>query len=491
MKKVTFIVLVAIILIIIIHLLTLSRSPFPWFDEVSFAIITRNLQDGHGLLWPEVYGSTEVLLYGPVYFWIQNQITGLLGWGPFQFRILNFVSAIGLLTLIIFYANQLLRYHKDRFILIGILALLIVTDIVFIQNMHSGRMDLFSVFVFFAGFHFWIKSKESTFNYAIIVISGLLMAVSLLITPRVVFCFSMLIGYFLFEVFDKGFFRIIKFYLIIAAIVIGTYLVWIYFKFNSLSEFVNYYLNDKVINDHIGSFSLIRYNHQIPIYFLIAISFILSLKYFRLKLHLSLLKVIFSMCLLILTYLLLVEEVGPYIAMIMPFLYLMSILGYAINNNKYISGIYISLFVMVVIINIGSFIFKFGVIAATWSDRNPSQQKIIELLPRGANVAADFKYYYLLINNGNNFTSIRTRLELDKVAEYHLNNFKTEYVVLSDTISRYEKGLLLEYRKLGELKLISIINSGESDSYLNKYIRKFNYNPTQNYNGFLYKVTHN
>ncbi|WP_276132484.1 ArnT family glycosyltransferase [Polluticoccus soli] len=79
---------VGIFLYIVYHFLSLSYSPLPWFDEVSFASMTQSyLVDGTFMETVRRYSVPHPRPeYGPIYFVLQSYIIKLFGLSLYVFR---------------------------------------------------------------------------------------------------------------------------------------------------------------------------------------------------------------------------------------------------------------------------------------------------------------------------------------------------------------------------------------------------------------------
>src|SRR3954469_18144463 len=95
-KKYKIFILIISLIYVVYHLVTLSYSPLPWFDEISFASITNSYIKSHTFFQEALAISTpgQNSMYGPLFFALQAWIIKLFGWSMFNFRISNLLFGI-------------------------------------------------------------------------------------------------------------------------------------------------------------------------------------------------------------------------------------------------------------------------------------------------------------------------------------------------------------------------------------------------------------
>src|ERR1700733_12767355 len=100
-RNITIIALV-FSLYVIYHLLSLSYSPLPWFDEVCFASITHDYMQHHTFFdtTHDLSVRVQSIQYGPVYFVLQSLMAKLFGFSIFTFRFTNLFFGITCLFII-------------------------------------------------------------------------------------------------------------------------------------------------------------------------------------------------------------------------------------------------------------------------------------------------------------------------------------------------------------------------------------------------------
>jgi 4-amino-4-deoxy-L-arabinose transferase-like glycosyltransferase len=130
---------------------------------------------------PNIFRS-EILFYGPVYFFIQSFIIKHFGLDIVQFRMLNFLA--GILLVLVF--RVIMLYLTKNKGMANLLALLLLIDPIFVQNIHSGRMDMFATLAAIVGIWAYFRfsaTKNSFFLYLL----ATLFSIGYLTTPRVLF----------------------------------------------------------------------------------------------------------------------------------------------------------------------------------------------------------------------------------------------------------------------------------------------------------------
>lgn len=289
----------------------------PWYDEVFFADITQSLIVNNSLTLNMVIPPVEATIYGPVYFYAQKTIASLLAFGMWQFRILNLASGIALIIIFLIIAKRLSLSKIHICILIALIAF----DPRFNFNMTSGRMDLFALSLFMGGWLIFLNSERRT--YFLIIVSGIISSLSFLTTPRIGFYFLVYIPMFIIEYNEskernKTFIK----YLIFGFSVSIPILIWIFHSFGNLTNYFDFIFHNPAIAGHYGS-SIFPVKYQIPIIILWVFS---GVYVFKSKVNLRN-PVLIALFIFPVFHLIFIKEVGPYSAMMMPFIYLGIVIG--------------------------------------------------------------------------------------------------------------------------------------------------------------------
>jgi hypothetical protein len=475
MNRNNIILLIIIGLWIFYHIITISISPLPNFDEVFFTSIADNYSND--FTFSTSIGSlpgqktSEVLVYGPLYFMALGNIIKYFGLNIFVGRSISLFSGFLLLFFFIFF----LKKTSKKTFFIYLFVLLFITDSRIFTSMHSGRMDLFCI-VFFLMAIYIIWNFDNFFMSSI---AGILLAISYLITPRIIFYFLGLLVIFSLDFF---YYKLkYKKYFIAFFVFLFFVSFWIIFKFNSPTNYINYIKNLKNFGYNDNSSTLgyhfginnISFFLKNPAFIIFVIVSFFSY-YFNLFTRLTLF--VFS---IIVSHLFFIHEAGPYSAMILPFVYWFIInqilvLSNSINYRRYL---FLSIYILLAF-NVSTFLFKSFVLLSSYNSRN--EYYVTESLSpfnlNNKNVLSSFKFYYILKNKQANFTSIE--LVKDDLSKSEISQFN---FLIVDT-GTYKK-LSLKYNFL--FKKVVLIKSPKSylyslDNLLNKY-----FNIYLNYDGYF------
>jgi hypothetical protein len=443
--------------VVALSLFTLDFIPLPWFDEVFFADMTHSLNKFGGLYlrFSPYYYNEEILLYGPVYFWVQLVLAKALGLKVLIFRLLNFIAGFTFLLLFRNYLKESGHFDKNA----DLLWLILFLDPVMQFNLHSGRMDFMALILSFSGFLVFMLQKK-TEKPLISVASGLLMASGFLTTPRILF-FLIPAAIYLLVCFSNKYFRalMIAFFAALVPVVI-----WIFYKFENPVAYIRYFSSVPIVAGHIGplrgSASLWRYNYYFIWYLLIIFSlFIQTENWFRFR---KLNREAVFFCSVILLFHFLVVEKGPYSAMIVPFYAGLSYLSWKDMDSR--SSLF-KIFPLIWRINLlfffCIFLAKTGLGILNYS--KTSEARLIERLPRslleGKKVVGSFEYYYIMNSLGCQFYGFQLG-EVYHRKNFHFNNVDFDYLILTKQEAACHQ--MIEYSKGGRLEKIQSITMPET-----------------------------
>ncbi|TRU02504.1 MAG: hypothetical protein EWV61_10675 [Microcystis aeruginosa Ma_AC_P_19900807_S300] len=403
---------------ILYHLITLSRSPLPYFDEAFFASITRSLQD-EGLLMLKMstvprFENEEVLFYGPVYFYIQLFITNIIGWGIFEFRLLSLLCGFGIVTVIMFIAKRL-SIKQGAFIT---LFYILIFDPELNANMHSARMDSLALLTFLLGIYMFFFSRLKSLPSAFL--AGLFLSISLLTTPRIGFLFLILPVGFLLELYasmrrgskislPKLFpYSILIKYTITFIIIIVPFFLWIFLKAGGIEKYLSEFQNNPGLNVFIKYFNIPKF-YLLPAFGLYVMIILVTILFTRKNRdqHTSFNWKIIPLLIVPLIYIIFIK--GGYFVYAMPVLYLSVI--YLIFNiikikgliNKWSSKVLVSFVIGILFINLAIFGFKSLYLIQFWEARNPDffesyfESKRISK----ENILASHQYHFVVANKNH------------------------------------------------------------------------------------------
>lgn len=304
---------------IIVNILTIYSFP-SWFDEAYYANISFNLANGKGFLQDLIpgYNNGQVLIYGPVYFFLQAQLIHLFGLDEFIFRLPNLLA--GYISVVLLYKILQDSGCKKIFALLFLAGA--IADVSFNRNLVYGRMDLVALmFVMMALYlaqriEFKSRLNLNLNNLVIWSLVGLISTAAYLTTPRSLFLLPIVFSVAFYKIFVE---RERNISLDQLGSVLGASLAflipilfWIHYA-GGFEQYTDFFQSRENVRSHIGVSFFRSFYDNISI----GIFIILVLIYFRTVLKKPLLV---GVVLTYLSFSIFVEEVGPYAAMITPIL---------------------------------------------------------------------------------------------------------------------------------------------------------------------------
>ena len=438
---------------IFISLATLSFSPLPWFDEVFFADLSHSYlyKGGFYLKFSPIFNKTELLFYGPVYFWLQAGVAKLIGFQVFGFRLVNFVS--GLIFLVLF--RQFLNGLGIPKLMTTMVAVLLLSDPIIQSNLHSGRMDFLSIMLCMAGLMVFLAYTKKS-QLALIPVSSVFFALGFLATPRILF-FLVPVFLYLFIRFRKD--HLIGLLLLVVCSTIPVFL-WIFSRFGNPLVYINAFLANNAVASHIGpvrnSFSFFRYPQYIFWYALVIVSTILQFRFWILKKRFNLDAAFFLLVIIFFHFL--VVEKGPYSAMVVPMYAGLALVTWLeIREMSIWKVFYQGIFFLNFFFFSGIFSLKMGIALANQS--KTSEQKFLKLLPsdllRGKKVVASFEYFYILNSLDCRYYGFQLG-PIDRRIQFHFKEVDFDYLLLSKEEANCHQ--FIEYQRGGKLEKVCEIN---------------------------------
>lgn len=431
------------------HLLLLCIPPLPWFDETFFASITAsyNATGKFNLdIAPFAYNG-EILLYGPVYFWITSFVTKIFGFSIFSFRLPGVI--FGFLCLWAFYKILRLHLRKEISFLITVAT---AADPLFSSMMQSGRMELVALFFVLLSLYIYFKATVKLYkssNLLLFAVSGTAFSVALLTTPRIgVILAALFIIQLIYLLKEWNKVKILQI-LAFGSTLTFTYLLWVYLAFGSITNFIAYYAD---FQGYLGTrfyFPL----QEMHLYVITCISFITGLMV-NFRKYLSEL-VILSLSSIIIFYMV-VNDTGLYSSMITPLYYsvigsTVSILYYDYNNRKgqFMKALRVSPLAAVLLINVSFFAIKLSTIFIASEKRNPAPINafIKSYIPPNSKVIGDEMYYYSVYNSHSDFQYIHKFKSHLERKHYQSTVYNYDYLIWSDRLQKENPGLLKIYQK--------------------------------------------
>lgn len=429
-----YISLFSILFIISLQLFCIEMSPLPWFDETFFASIARSLSID-GKLVPGVSASVmnhePALAYGPVYFVFTALSFKVLGFGIWQFRIVNLLAGFVAVFLALVIKNQIVKAEKlftrdDIF-----WYLLLISDIYWNFNLTGGRMDMTALcFVLSAAvcFNQGTKSGKQYF----FVLSGVCWGIAFLTTPRI---FFIALAFFI-TVVVMFFNRKLSFVkiLLIGLPFFMIYCIWIW-ECGGINEFIKIYTHnfdnantaDNTVTEYLlGNFFVPTY--EIPLLLIFTYCLIYA---FRFTPNFFTNYIIGFILLCIGLFYVLIFDAGPYSTFILPLVYIIIIVVKELLPNR---GDIRMLLSALLLVNILHFGFKTFQTMMTSRYRNPEliNSFIKKHIPAGSHVVGDKIYYYGVVINNSEFQYFDTFGSLETREKKLREEFKFKYLIESE-----------------------------------------------------------
>ncbi len=428
--------------------LLIEKYMVPWFDEVFYADVSLDfLNNGTFFCRVDAPRTTlEVLIYGPVYFVMSAFSFHCFGVGMWQFR------WIGLLSAFVIFAILVKKLSKGTSALYAFLFLiLIATDRVVNFNMHSGRMDMLAMFFLLISVLLFSHKEQSNFSYKD-VLSGLFLALAALTTIRILFFLPFVIFLPFLQPDRRVRMRLFIRLTTVVVVLIIAYINWIYYAYGSVKGMIEYMnkMSASLVNQHFSGFpgnifdKLFRKWYEAPKF----LAFYISVIYLFRKGKFAGDIVLSFFVLLTMGFILLVDEVGPYRAMVFPFVYF--VILYAVFQfqssieNKRKKYLFYAIYLFIVVVNIIFISARYAVIWGSWRATSSVQldQIIKNTIEPKSKVWGDFKYYYACKKINCEYVSNNT---LTPVAEKFIKKqFRPQYLIVSHPESFYKYGSFLQ-----------------------------------------------
>lgn len=418
--------------LVIWHIWSLSYSPLPWFDETFFASITNSLLHGKGFLLevcPMQTHQEQVLTYGPVYFATTAMLSKILGFGIMSFRIVNLFAgfvAVGLFFKIIYQLQLPSR-------ILGITLLLLAFDVIFVQNAHSGRMDLVALAFTLGSYHQHLCFKPTQVRTLLVALLGTLAVLTTLRIAVLVFPFFALLF------FNHLRLRQWRNAILLPVTSVVLYAIWIWWGFGSIGAFIEEYMGKSSAQASTQSLAsgFVGGNFNIPFYQFPmvstgVISIIILLKTCRTS------QTLWLFLLPIISFYLLVKDTGAYSAMVVPFWYgTIALAASQILQKQFVSQTIPRMtwlcLGLLLFINTGIFATKSMTILAGKSERDPKaiEAWVAKTIPPHCKIVGDDRYFYACLSNHCSFQYLDRLGTPDERARYHLENFRPDYLFAS------------------------------------------------------------
>lgn len=470
-------------LLVIWSLWSLVYSPIAWFDEVYFASATHSFISGNGLA-VELDNYEPCVTYGPVYFLITGLVTKVFGFGMFQFRIVNCLFAF----LCVIILGKVLERIKVKETLRYLFQLILLTDVLFVSNSHSGRMEFVALFFVLVAYLSYLKPQTSEISKTLVI--SIMLTLAIMTTPRVVvICIPIVILQFV-NLIKSHSWLLIVVYCIIPIIL---YSIWIFAAFGSFDGMITHYTqhgnSSEVVQQSSferfvgGNWAISKFHYPMLLAAILSVVLLIKNKKF---------KEIALYVLPILIYYFLVKDTGMYGVLILSFYMILLALAASelfIDKRKFIQIPYKALIALCLLLNVSVFGVKAFAVISTLDQRDPSQPSewISKNIPEGSRVAGDYDYYYAAIENECRFRRVTNEFVKDEdFLKDIIVTYNPDYIILRKShqkISEMPLFVSSGYEKISELDY-------DNGSKMFQNIQKLtNISFTSSYSGCIYKKT--
>jgi hypothetical protein len=397
-------------------------------DETFFASITQSLLEKgtfSASIAPYVPDSKSLYLYGPAYFTLTAMSIKLFGFGMVQFRIVCLIFGLMLLPLL----YKIFQWHFKDNSLAFYCTFLFMFDPVFNSSLHEGRMDTMAMFFVFAALYSWMCFFDlcnGRGHYHRLVLSGTLLAIAILTSPRVLFIALTFLCPLFFFYSKKASIKIyLSNMLFMAIFPVFSMMAWVLYAHGSFYSFLIY-----VTKYHAAShafspgFKQWIFPLNIPLIcltlFLLGLNLIKKTGKIQLFAYISLLSILIFHVFI---------KGGFYIIFVLPFYYLLFVEGVKkIFKNRLLNHFFIG----------GILIFNiviFGARTYACFNDQPNYKVVATIfknsIPKGSKIIGDEKFYYEAVKAGNDFESINISWQTTtgKRELYQRSTFEYDYVV--------------------------------------------------------------
>ena len=421
---------------------TLSRSPIPWYDEVFMASISESwLASGKLALGINELRSEEILTYGPVYFYLQGNLFRLFEMNIYTVRLPGFLAGVGVVCITFSLLKQWGITSKSA----RVFCLILSMDHMFGRGMYSGRMDLIAILMILLALYALQSSHTTPLRKqtCLLCLAGALAGISCLTTPRVIFWLFGL-PFFAWSANDKHPFKMAAFRISVilsCASLLG--LTWIHSATGGLIQYIEYLTSQNQLWHHVGGKSVLRHRSEFPIYGGIVIGTFFVFKKWKCIERNK--KIAFAgLFTVLVSFTLLVNEVGPYESMILP-----TYISFIAISSSVMKKQQSTVLVMALLLATSFMFFgKKAVVFSEWQQRNPDPAflEIQSMLKPNTSVLSDSKYFYFVRQSGAKFHSWRQIAADSSVETKDVTDSTIATLLLGTDFA------IIDYRKEKDLK---------------------------------------
>ncbi len=481
-----------LVLFVAFHMVTLTRSPIVWLDEVGFHSLSVDFFQNGTLFQhndPSFLGGQQLLFYGPLYFLTQSIGLYLFGTGMFVFRAVPLLAGI-LILLIFFYLVQKKEGMLPKYEMLVLSAFFL--DPFYNSSMHHGRMDLMAILFLFISFLVLINSENtdqarSGFK---LIFSGVFFGAAVMTTLRVAFFLLPYVIYIVQCQARRGFhpWELVRDLVLWGFPTIIFLTIWFMLYFGSLGDMLHYF---QLVSSYHPDTSLFSFSIPVEEYPLLLITLITLLLILILgKGQKKDYRILVFLITYTLSFYLFVNDVGPYSVFIIPSFYgILFLLPRFLKVSTY--GLLLTF--LLLLFNSGVFVAKSALLFTSWDFRDYQnvEQFVREKIPEGSRVIADDMYYYAIVQHQCDYRyAFPLSTVKDRNRHYYENlmhSFDYDYILVSDRFIEKHPGKFDILRRQAELQLVSVLNKPNRESFP-WMIDLLPYDLSVNgYNGKLYK----
>lgn len=421
---------------ILFSLATISSYQVPWFDEVYYADAAWSFLNYQNFSVPIDFPRTSgETLHSPLFSVIQAGIIKLFGFGPWQIRLLPLLSGLAIFLIM---SVLVYRYTKsDKYTLFFML--LFMSDRVINLSLHSGRMDMLSLFFVVLSILIFEKTLKWQGNILPVtgaIFAGLILSAGFLTALRI--AVAALPCVLLLVLFNPE--RRASYYsnlIVYGAVAVLPLILWQFYGYGGVMGAVATETSKAGFASHFGILSsfvgnVFRRPNEIPKMLLFYGSFVFLVFFDFKKIRKT-----FWFCmyaLITLGFILFVIEGGPYRAMFFPFVYAVVVMSVSVQKLSALKRLGKILLVSLLGLNILYSMPRMIGLGINWHAIQPDlvQEEIRFHVPAGSRVITDYRFYYILRNHG---CTVLIPIEEDvkkedsRIRDYPAGEFQPEYVL--------------------------------------------------------------
>lgn len=419
--------LVLFVIYIVVHVMTLTRSPLPWFDETFYASIADSLVSigEFKLAVAPLIADGPIYSYGPFYFLVTGFFIHFFSLDILPFRLVGLLFGFGILIV----SYLILRHNKTAPAITVLTCILLALDPTFHTSIHSGHMNSMALFFMLISFLFLLKSRpivEEKSHYWII-LSAICAGIGVLTVPRpgyLLIPMVLILIFWWYQTKNNRYLKQLAIWTVFFSVLLFS---WIYYAFGGFEPMVLHYV--KLTSNYVGgNFHLIIYQYPLLL-FLIILTVLGIIKHH----HKIFNELSFFTLISIVLYFLIVKG-SSYSILMVPLAYMAiaHLITVLLEGQKIRYWCY-SVIGVLLLLNSALFMAKLTLLVGQWQIRDPSlvQDFVSQYIPPNAKVIGDDKYFYAVKKVGADFQywlrsgSISEQQRID----YHKNDYDFDYLI--------------------------------------------------------------